>query len=320
MATAIVAAAPRGWATDLVPMSDGGEGFLDVFDVELHTIATRGPLGGPVEARLGIYEQHGRRLAVAESADVVGHRTDPITSSRLALRASTAGLAKVLQHAARLGCELLTLGCGGTVTSDGGLGLYEQLRADGGLPLEVRCATDVSTAFSGAVGFATQKGVDPADLQEVAARLATLRARYLDECGIDVERAERTGAAGGLVGGLVALGASAVSGFAAAAEGTKLEERAAGATLVVTGEGRFDLTSLEGKVTIGVADLLGDRPSRRLVVACGGVDPEAVEPFSARHPTAQLISLEQRFGPAASRRDLSGCLGAVVAKACEEVS
>ena len=75
---------------------------------------------------------------------------------------------------------------------------------------------------------------------------------YSAQFGIDVETVPGSGAAGGLAGGLAAIGASLVGGFEQIARELELDSMLAEADLVITGEGKFDATSLAGKVVGGV--------------------------------------------------------------------
>ena len=307
------AAARRGRAVDVVVLSDGGEGFLDAFDGEDVTCAVPGPLGETVVARLRLHEGVEGLVGVIESADVVGrHRLARPTRGE-ALVASSAGLGRLILEGVRLGVGRLVVGCGGSATSDAGLGCYQVLRAAGGLPVPVTAATDVTARFRDARRYATQKGVADEDLARVDERLDLARDLYLDEHGVDVDGVERTGAAGGIAGALFALGASLVGGFDLVAREVGLAARLAEASLVVTGEGRLDEGTLEGKVVAGVADLA----TGPLLVVCGSLDHAAAAAFSSRHPDARLIGLAERYGEERSFADAPGCVEALVAEALE---
>ena len=90
---------------------------------------------------------------------------------------------------------------------------------------------------------------------------------YLDDYDVDVREIESSGAAGGLAGGLAAIGAQLVSGFELVANETDLADAIEGADLVVTGEGFVDAQSFEGKVVGGVVDLAAALEVPALVVA-----------------------------------------------------
>ena len=209
-----------------------------------------------------------------------------------------------------MGAERLLIGCGGSATSDGGLGCYQVLRDAGGLPVPVVAATDVRSRFLDARNFAEQKGVSAADLHVVDLRLNEARALYVKEQGVDVELLDRSGAAGGIAGALAALGGVLTSGFDAVADAVGLRERIARSSLVVTGEGRFDLGSLEGKVIIGIAGLTDH--AARLLVVCGEVVLEALDAFERHYPNAKVVSLSDRYGVSAAMSETLNCVDEVV--------
>src|SRR5205814_2446508 len=184
------------------------------------------PLGGRVRARWGLRDDG---TAVVESAEALGFQT----VSRLdPLRASSRGLGELILAAAEEADSLLVC-LGGTVTVDGGAGMREVLDE---LPLPTRVACDVSSPLLDAVYvFAKQKGARDKDLAELAERLRGLP---------DLPGA---GAGGGLGGAFAALGAELVPGARLVLEELRFEERARNATIVVTGEGKVDATTLLGK-------------------------------------------------------------------------
>lgn len=303
----------HGLHADVQAMSDGGEGFFDAFDAfdgDVVRVDVPGPLGHLVAARVKLLTASPQVTAVIEVSDVVGRDLLPSPSADEALRASSEGVAHVIIAASQLGADRVVLGCGGTATSDGGLGCYRVLAENGGLPVTVVAATDVTTRFSGARGFAIQKGIRPEDLALIEQRLHDARLRYLNDTGVDVDTMERTGAAGGIAGSLAALGATLRSGIDVVAASVGLHSRLANASLVVTGEGRFDEGSLEGKTPVSIARLLG--PKAPLLVVCGSVVPEAARRFLSQFPSANVVSLEVEFGLARAMSDVRSCVSSVV--------
>jgi glycerate kinase len=305
----------QGFEVDEQPMSDGGEGFSESFTGEVVVVDVPGPLNEVVSAKIKIANLSSGTVGILEVADVVGRDRLVNPTSAEALAATSAGVGHLIVATARLGVDAVLLGCGGSATSDGGLGCYQVLKDAGGLPVPVTAATDVTATFLGARRYARQKGVDPHDLALVDQRLDATRALYLAEQGIDVERIERSGAAGGIPGAIAALGGTLTSGFDAVARSVDLLERVRHSALVITGEGRFDGGSLEGKVTVGVARLVGG--GAKLLVVCGSVDREAARVFQDEFPDASIVSLEERFGVATDLSDVFACIEAVVA---DEVS
>ena len=283
-----------GHEVQIQPLSDGGEGFVDAFAGTDVLVNACGPLGEATRARVRMSPSALGPVGVIEVADVVGR--DRLTHPRRdqALAANSRGVGMLVEASQELGATSIVVGCGGSATSDGGRGCYDYLRERGGLRVAVSVATDVTARFSGASRYAEQKGVHRDDVGLIERRLASIRDVYLREQGVDVELIDRTGAAGGIAGALVALGATPVGGFDAVAGAVGLDERLKGCALVVSGEGRLDLGSLEGKAVVSLAQRID--AECRLVVICGSVDLDAQNLFLSEFPRAELISLSDRFG------------------------
>ncbi len=101
------------------------------------------------------------------------------------------------------------------------------------------------------------------------------------------------GAAGGLAGGLAAIGARLAPGFDVVAEAVGLEAALEGADLALTGEGKLDATSLEGKVVGGVIAWARDLGVEHVGVIAGQVTDDARAAL-ADHPGVQVLSLTER--------------------------
>jgi len=267
-----------------VPVADGGDGTLDVLLAassggRVERVPVRGPLGGPVVARLGWVDA---TTAVVEMAEAAGLRLLPVGGLD-ALSASTYGVGQLLLAALGGGATRIVVGVGGSATTDGGAGLLTALgvrllNASGGeLPpgggalaalaavdlsrldprvraCRIEVAVDVRSPLLGprvaAAVFGPQKGATPAGgalleagLTRLAALLAPTRA---DEPGM--------GAAGGCAFGLAAVcGAVLVPGAALVCDLVGLDAALDGAALVLTGEGRLDASTAEGKAPAEVA-------------------------------------------------------------------
>jgi glycerate kinase len=272
-AEAIAAAAREAGAeVDAIPLSDGGEGFSSVFGGRPRTARVHDPLGRPVDAAW--FELDGGATAVIEAAAASGlllvggpEKNDPVA-------ASTAGTGELIAAAVKAGARRLVVGMGGSATTDGGWGALAALEPHSrlaGVRIEVGC--DVETRFVDAAAvFAPQKGARPAQVELLSRRLERLAQLYRERFGIDVTGLTGSGAAGGLAGGLAALGAVLRSGFELVADHLELAERMEGADLVITGEGHLDEQSFRGKVVGGVVSLAGDLGVPVVVVA-GDADP-----------------------------------------------
>lgn len=310
-AAAAIAAAVEaaGGTCRRLPLADGGEGTLDVFGGPNRTATVTGPLGTPVDAG---WRLDGPR-AVIEMATASGLLLAGGATGNDPIRATTRGTGELILAAVHAGATDILIGVGGSATTDGGAGALEVLAPDGGpsvLPAGVRlrvCA-DVRTRFlDAATIFGPQKGAGPDLIVELTRRLVGLRQRYLDRFGVDVQALDRSGAAGGLAGGLAAVGADLVEGFDTLADAAGLGDALAEAELVVTGEGRFDAQSLDGKVAGGV---IGRARARGLpvLVVCGAADPAVPAP-----PGVTVTTLVELFGTEAAYADTAGCIEAAVA-------
>lgn len=304
------AAEEVGWDCTAHPLADGGEGTLEVFGGANRSAMVTGPLGDPVHAA---WRLDGRR-AVVEMAQASGLWLVGGADSNDPIAASTVGTGELVATAITSGARRVLVGCGGSATTDGGLGavraLYplHQLRA-----VELLVLCDVRTTFVDAADvFAPQKGASPAQVRLLRRRLERLAGVYLDDHGVDVRAIEGSGAAGGLAGGLCAVGATLVGGFDAIAEESGLDEAIAGADLVITAEGFLDEQSFEGKVVGGVA-----QAARDAGLPCVAIVGEVVAGLAGRRLGAwqslETVSLVERFGRQQAENEPLWCIQQVVA-------
>ncbi|MGH9306612.1 MAG: glycerate kinase [Acidimicrobiales bacterium] len=303
VADAMADAAHRaGWSVTCVPMSDGGEGLLDALGGRARFARVPGPLGAPVHAEWRIANRRAViEMARASGLDLVGGPT-----GNDALAASTNGTGALIAAAVAAGARQVVVGAGGSASTDGGLGALEALRPHSrlaGVQLEVAC--DVSTRFVDAAEvFAPQKGASPAQVVLLRSRLVGLAERYHHEFGIDVSEIAFAGAAGGLAGGLAAVGARLVSGFDLVAEAVGLAEQIERADLVITGEGLLDDQSFNGKVVGGTMTM-----AARLGVPVAAIVGDAWEELDPGFP---VVSLTQRYGRVRAEREPLALIGEIV--------
>jgi glycerate kinase len=299
-------AVAAGWVCDAMPVSDGGEGTLDVLGGANRSTLVTGPLGEPVEAA---WRMTGR-LAVIETARAAGLELVGGPDDNDPVGATSSGAGELIAAALDAGARRILVGLGGSATTDGGLGalraLYPLHRYAG---VELTCLCDVRIGFvEAAEVFAPQKGASPAQVELLRRRLERLADVYLAEHGVDVRSLPGAGAAGGLAGGLAAAGARLASGFDVIADEIGLPDAVEGADLVVTAEGFLDEQSFEGKVVGGVAEL-----AALVEVPCVAIVGEVVEGLDVDRPGLEVVSLVERFGEDRSRADTVGCIEAVVA-------
>ena len=268
------AATQAGWTADIAPVSDGGEGFSAVLGGRPQVHRVRGPLGQLVDAPWYLLDDGvtaSVECALASGLTLVGDRNDPI-------RASTNGTGELIAAAVKAGVRHILVGMGGSATTDGGWGALEALEPHSrlaGVDLQVAC--DVTTRFvEAAVVFAPQKGASPSQVELLTRRLERLAQLYEERFGIDVREIEGSGAAGGLAGGLAAVGATLTSGFDVVAERIELAERLEGADLVITGEGLLDEESFHGKAVGGVVALAAEASVPVVILAGDAVGEHEV--------------------------------------------
>lgn len=317
----------------LLPLSDGGEGLLDVLAASggrVREVEVAGPQGHPVDAPL-LLRADGS--AVIESAAACGlHLLPP--ERRTPLLATTYGVGQLLDAAREAGVRRILVGLGGSASIDGGAGAlialgYRLRMADGsGLKvgagdlhriarvepgwsadwseLEVELVADVTAPLlHAAEQFGPQKGATPAQIPQLTSALAVWAAVVERDLGapVDLKDTPGSGAAGGLGFGLAAaLGATFVAGSATIADLVGLDEALAAADLVITGEGRLDHTTSAGKVVDHVTRLARRRRIRAAAVvgqhAGGG---ELLDDVEASAPDGQVVDAAAEVAAAAHR-------------------
>ena len=285
-----------GWSFDAVPLGDGGEGTLEALAAQggiLRTTTVSGPLGDAVSAAWLLRGSTAFiEMARASGLELVGG-----AEGNDALDASTFGTGELMVAALGNGAKRLVVLLGGSATTDGGFGA---LRAMEPLPrfrgAQIVVACDVETRFVDAAAvFGPQKGASSLQVNLLTRRLQRLADVFRDERGIDVRDVPGSGAAGGLAGGLLSIGARLVSGFALVAEETGLHEKLSRADLVVTGEGFVDEQSFNGKVVGGVCEAALEAGIGVLVIG-GNIEVGLDVPEHLRASVRCLVSLVDRFG------------------------
>ena len=290
-----------------IPVADGGEGTVDCFiqamgaqRVEVTVTNALGEKSAAAYARLD-------ELAIIEMAAAAG--LPQVGARRCPGTATTYGVGELIAHAVGSGCKRILLGLGGSATNDGGCGCAAALGvgfldADGqsfvpvgdtlgriaridtaraeellhGVELTIMC--DVTNPLYGPTGaayvFAPQKGADAEKVKSLDAGLRHFGDVIRSQLGIDVSAMPGAGAAGGMGAGCAALlGGMIQSGIDAVLNVTGFDRQLEGADLVITGEGRIDSQSADGKVISGVA-----RRTRAkgipLIAIAGGIADSAV--------------------------------------------
>jgi len=295
--------AAAGAQLDVLPLADGGTGTAEVLVEALggqwHSTSVHDPLGRAAEASFGTWA--GGTAGVVEMARASGLLL-LAPGERNPRRASTFGTGELIRSAVLGGVRSLMVGLGGSATNDGGAGALQALGVrlrdalgrelpPGGVALrelarieldgtlrqmsevELTCVTDVTNPLTGPSGasavYGPQKGATHADVAVLDAALAHFAEVVRRQLGLDVSSEPGMGAAGGLGFGLRAVfGARLVRGFAHVAELVHLEDRLARCDVVLTGEGRLDAQSRQGKGPVALAERA--RAAGKRVVAFAG--------------------------------------------------
>lgn len=322
----------------ILPQADGGEGTMDAIATAVSGAVRRsagrvtGPDGRPTD---GMWVQLPDGIALVELAAVSGL---PLMDSLDPLGAQTTGLGQLIGAALDAGATSLVIGLGGSASTDAGAGALRALGLElfdhdgrstpqGGAALAavaridrtamrpppvggVTLLTDVDAPLLGARGaaavFGPQKGATAADVVALDAALA----HFAQLLGGD-PLLPGAGAAGGTAFGLSSVwGAEIVGGADRVAELSGLEAGLRSAGLLITGEGRFDATSVTGKVVgqaiaraarhevdvaivagqLAIVPSIGGRPIPAWALAdtAGGVGA------AMRHPVPALVEAGRR--------------------------
>ena len=289
----------------LAPLADGGEGTLVAIEAaggwERRVAPATDPIGRPIEATW-LRSADGTR-AVVELAAASG-LSRLSSAERAPAAASTGGTGEILRAVLDEEIHEITLGIGGSATTDGAAGILRALGAtvapdlssvalDGLDPrladVGLRIACDVSNPLLGGTGAAAtygpQKGATPADVEVLDARLGV----FADALEAATGHAERltpgAGAAGGTAFGLLCLrdrfrSVELVPGIDVVMEAAGFDQKLSRTDLVITGEGRIDGQTAFGKTALGVA-----KRAKAAGVPCiavgGGVMTDGIETLGA---------------------------------------
>jgi glycerate kinase len=286
--------------TDFVGLSDGGPGFLECIATVLPGTRHVTPVSGQTGESIPALWYESNAIAYIESAEICGLH---LAKSLNPLTTTTYGVGQMIKHVIDAGITHIRIGLGGVATNDAGAGMLAALGAssvptdvlqNGGIALRTLQSVDISNArdrtrnitlevmsdvenpLLGNRGasrtYAGQKGATDMQIEELETALSHFSNLIgVDEQGKNPSVVLGAGAAGGLGYGLLLLGARRTSGFSFIAEIQELESKIRMADLVITGEGKFDWKTLDGKVVSGLASL-ALKHGRPLVVIAGQVE------------------------------------------------
>ena len=291
------------------PLADGGEGTVEALaegsDAEMVEIEVNGPLLNPVVAKYCILKD--TNTAVIEMASASGI-TLISADERNPLETTTFGVGELIKDAIERGCKQFIIGIGGSATNDGGTGMltalgYEfldindkpimlgakglsslhSIKTDNVMPELKDCifniACDVTNPLCGENGCSAvdgpQKGATPEMIQDMdnwLDRYAELAKKVSSKSDKDYAGA---GAAGGLGFAFLSFtNATLKSGIQIILDELNIETDIKNADIVVTGEGRLDSQTVQGKAPIGVAKL-AKKHGKKVIAFSGCVTDDA---------------------------------------------
>ena len=252
-----------------VPVSDGGEGYMEAFHAaiggRLEEVMVRDPLMRPVLAKYLLHNE----MAVIEIAQASG-LTLLTKEERNPMVATSYGTGQLVADAVRKGAKHIIVGLGGSATSDAGIGMLRALidtfaknkswdDIEAFKDVTFTIASDVKNPLCGEHGaahvFAPQKGATPemvVALDERARKFAEVSAKHF---GHDCSQMAGAGAAGGLgYAFLQYLHARSMSGIQLLLDTIRFKELGKDADLIITGEGSADRQTLMGKLPMGILE------------------------------------------------------------------
>lgn len=271
-----------------IPMADGGEGtvqsLVDATQGQLIQTEVTAPLGNKVQATFGLSGD--KQTAIIEMAAASGLHLVPL-SQRNPLKTTSFGTGELIKSALDQGVKKIILGIGGSATNDAGIGMLQALgvrclNKQGenitfgaeSLPqiqtidlsqldprlfeVEFEVACDVSNPLCGVNGasaiFGPQKGATPEMVPLLDQALLHVSHIVEQQWGLNIRDKAGAGAAGGMGGGLLLLPkVRLISGVKIVVEMLNLANHIKDADLVITGEGRMDGQTAQGKTPVGVA-------------------------------------------------------------------
>lgn len=286
----------------LFPMADGGEGTVDILVRHSQGIyrsaVVNDPLFRKITARYGT-DKEGKRAYIEMSA--ASGLTLLKEKERNCLYTTTYGTGELMLDAFRNGCEEIVVCLGGSATNDGGTGMaaalgYRFYDKSGNLVIptgknlvrihdyddvaihdlvfenRVRVLCDVAAPLYGKEGaacvYGPQKGAAPPDVRLLDHGLKKLAKLVEQKTGKDYSMIPGAGAAGGLGFGLMAFCRGLLlPGFDMVARLTGFGEELKKCDLVITGEGRYDEQTLQGKTVEGIRQMAIREGKPMLVIA-----------------------------------------------------
>ncbi len=267
---------------EMLPLADGGEGSLEILidslGLDIVEVTVHDPLFRSTQA---VYGRSGD-VAYVEMAQSSGLQLlQP--SERSAVNTSSVGVGELMRHSIDAGVKKMYLFVGGSATNDGGMGMAHGLGyrfldgqgrslqpiggnlehvariepPNGSLDFRLTIVTDVQNVLLGPEGatrqYGPQKGATEEEINQLEAGMKHFASIISSHCGSDISKIPGSGAAGGIgVSAMGLLGGVIQGGIDTILNQTNFDDLLNGADLVITGEGKLDEQTLQGKVVHGV--------------------------------------------------------------------
>ncbi|HCL00493.1 MAG TPA: glycerate kinase [Candidatus Marinimicrobia bacterium] len=313
-----------------VPLSDGGEGFIEIFRQNvsggLYNCMVLNPLGESITAQYFAIENS--MTVVIEMAQASG-LTLIHEKRRNPLLTSTFGTGQLIADALDKGFRRFVVGIGGSATNDGGAGMaqalgvrfYDTNDAEITDPMNGKligdcCRISLKNLHPGVTGstfliagdvwnpllgpngavyiYARQKGATGHDLPILERNMNSFYSIVEKTIAKEVRQIPGAGAAGGLGAGLIAfLGASIQSGINLVLDEIRFDELIENVRLVITGEGQIDAQTLQGKTVMGVVNR-AKKGGVPVIVVAGKIDGDPA--MFKRTGIDELFSLTEVAG------------------------
>lgn len=325
------------------PMSDGGEGILDILIKTMkgsyRTVTAHDPLLRPMQVSYGVSGDG--CMAIIEMAAVNGL---PLLAAeeRNPLKTTSFGMGELIRDALEQGCRNFMVGIGGSATNDAGMGMLQALGArfytkegkmleqlNGAVlsrvaTIDASClhpalkeahftvACDVNNPFCGLQGatyvYARQKGANDEMIVLLEQGMQSLSEVIWNTTGKAITDCPGAGAAGGMGGGFLAFfDAELKSGIRLLLDVSDFGKEIKGADLIITGEGRVDRQSLMGKVPSGVLEEAQKQDVPVVVVAGSVKESEEIRRAGFQglfSINSGFLSLEEAMKPERAKENI----------------
>ncbi len=315
----------------LCPLADGGDGTAAILGWHAGAAEVRVQVADPLGRKIWAtyYYAADRKTSYLEMAEAGGLKLLS-TEERNPLITNTYGVGELMEDALRRGAKHVVLGIGGSATCEAGLGMaaafgLRMIDSEGNelspiaenlvriarldwshwswpndVTLEVAC--DVDNPLTGELGaarvYGPQKGAKPQQVEQLEQGLNRLREVWFSERNEDLQDIRGGGAAGGMGAGLKALfQARLLSGIELVMAQSGFDRMVEEVDLVLTGEGRLDDQTLQGKVVCGVCAHAVPK-GIPVIAVCGSLEasPETMYKLGLTFATSilrQPVSLDE---------------------------